>query len=237
MKDFVKWLGVNEKVAKVVVWILIIMITLIIFNTAMESLGFPYYAITYDNLIKIKTSKLLDIIVSCIVVILNFYSIVLLVFRVKESKKIFKYALLYMILNWIIKEIFGLVAVEIFIPIYCAIFSYIYSKKNKKYILYGILALIINTVVQGIWYLAKAKFIDYPTQTDPTKIILSLDFFIIMGIIILVKEIYLKKRGEKICGEDLNAGFGSVNSKTKTNSQKNLQRKSQVQSNKSKRIK
>ena len=28
MKDFIKWLGVNEKIAKVVVWILIIIVTL-----------------------------------------------------------------------------------------------------------------------------------------------------------------------------------------------------------------
>ena len=28
MKDFIKWLGVNEKIAKVAVWLLIIMVTL-----------------------------------------------------------------------------------------------------------------------------------------------------------------------------------------------------------------
>ena len=49
MKDFVKWLGVNEKVAKAIVWLLIIMVTLIIFNMGLESLGFPYYKITYHG--------------------------------------------------------------------------------------------------------------------------------------------------------------------------------------------
>lgn len=40
MKDFCKWLGVNEKIAKIVVWLFIIFIGLIIFNAAFESLGF-----------------------------------------------------------------------------------------------------------------------------------------------------------------------------------------------------
>ena len=57
MKDFIKWLGVNEKVAKVVVWLLIIMTSLIIVNAALESLGFPHYAITYDNLKRIGNDE------------------------------------------------------------------------------------------------------------------------------------------------------------------------------------
>ena len=44
--------------------------------------------------------------------------------------------------------------------------------------------------------MAKARFIDYNSINDPTKSILSLDYFIIMAVIILVKEVYLKKRGE-----------------------------------------
>ena len=64
MKDFVKWLGVNEKIAKVVVWLLIIMVMLILTNTMLESLGFPYYKITYDsNSKKIYTKDESNIIV------------------------------------------------------------------------------------------------------------------------------------------------------------------------------
>ena len=62
MKDFVKWLGVNEKVAKVVVWLLIIMVMLILTNTMLESLGFPFYKITYQNIRKINIAKHMDII-------------------------------------------------------------------------------------------------------------------------------------------------------------------------------
>ena len=74
--------------------------------------------------------------------------------------------------------------------------------------------------MQGISYLYKIKLIDYSKIDYITKEILFIDYFIIMGIIILVKEVYLKKRSERICGED-KAGFGSVNSKKKENSQKN----------------
>ena len=61
MKDFIKWLGVNEKIAKVAVWLLIIMVTLIIVNTALASLGFPNYQITYSNLVNINIDKKLNI--------------------------------------------------------------------------------------------------------------------------------------------------------------------------------
>ena len=60
MKDFIKWLGVNEKIAKVAVWMLIFMVALIIVNTALESLGFPHYAITYDNLKQININKITE---------------------------------------------------------------------------------------------------------------------------------------------------------------------------------
>lgn len=57
MKDFCKWLGVNEKFAKVIVWIFIIMSMLIVFNSAFESMGMPYYKLTVENLSKIDYPK------------------------------------------------------------------------------------------------------------------------------------------------------------------------------------
>ncbi len=196
MKDFIKWLGVNEKIAKVVVWLLIIMVVLIIFNTALSSIGFPNYRITYDNLVKIDANIVTEAVVSCIVCVLNFYSIILLVFRAKETKKIFKYAILYLVLNWIVSSIFNQGILQIFIIIYCLGFCYLYANKNWKYILYGIMAIITDILIQGTWYLFKAQFIDYSLLSRTTQTILSVDYFIIIGIIILVKEIYLKKRGE-----------------------------------------
>lgn len=197
MKDFIKWLGVNEKVAKVAVWLLIIMVFLIVLNMALASLGFPNYQITYDNLIKVNKNNFLEIILSCIVCILNFYAIVLLVFRIKEAKTIFKYALLYLLFNWLVSSVFNQGILEIFIFIYCIVFCYLYSKNNLKYIVYGIVAIIIDTIIQGIWYMFKAQFIDYSLLNKASQTLLSLDYFIIIGIIILVKEIYLKKRGER----------------------------------------
>ena len=196
MKDFVKWLGVNEKVAKAVVWLLIIMVTLIVFNTGLESLGFPFYKITYQNIRKINIVKHMDIIMMYIVALLNFYSIVLLVFRVKEAKGIFKYALLYLILNAILSLFFSKAVMQIFVIGFILVFCYYYSGKNWKYILYGLIGIIVNVIVQGIAYSYKVRFIDYTKLNNFTKGILSLDYFIIMIIIILVKEIYLKKRSE-----------------------------------------
>ena len=60
MKDFVKWLGVNEKVAKIAVWMLIFMGFLIIINTALDSLGLPFYKVTVENLSNIKVNKVIN---------------------------------------------------------------------------------------------------------------------------------------------------------------------------------
>ena len=136
MKDFIKWLGVNEKIAKVAVWMLIFMVTLIIINTALESLGFPNYTITYDNFMKIETNKAVDSVAMIVTVFLNFCSIALLVFRAKEIKQISKYALLYMLLNAISTTVLGPVVTHIFIIIFLIIFAYLFSNKNKKYIIY-----------------------------------------------------------------------------------------------------
>ena len=59
------------------------------------------------------------------------------------------------------------------------------------------MAIIIDATIQGIWYTFKAQFIDYSLLNKASQTLLSLDYFIIIGIIILVKEIYLKKRGER----------------------------------------
>ncbi len=64
MKDFIKWLGVDEKIAKVAVWTLIVMIFLIILNTFLDSIGVPYYKLSAENLSKISTGKLTEYIIS-----------------------------------------------------------------------------------------------------------------------------------------------------------------------------
>lgn len=85
-----------------------------------------------------------------------------------------------------------------------------------KYIGYGIISLIATDLIQGVWYFTKIRFIDYTTTNNITKTILLLDYFIIIGIIILVKEIYLKKRGEKQW-EKHHVSYGLESSKTKEN--------------------
>lgn len=197
MKDFIKWLGVNEKIAKVAVWLLIIMVFLILTNTMLESLGFPNYQITYDNLVKIGSNKIQEILLSWVITIMNFYSTILLVFRVEKIKEISKYALLYLIILLIITPLTNYVVSQIFIFLYMLVFCYLYSSKNWRYILYGFCSIFLNTITQFICYYCKISIIDISAINQTTRIVLSLDYFIIMTIIILVKEIYLKKRGEK----------------------------------------
>lgn len=218
MKDFVKWLGVNEKIAKVVVWVLIIFVMLIIVNAALDSLGFTHYQITYDNLKQIKTDSIIKYLISWITILLNFFTTVLLIFRVKEIKKLFKYSLLYLILNIVIEIAFNYLILQIFIFIFLIVFSYLYSNKNKKYIVYSIISIIINTSIQGLTYYYKARLLNYESLSSITQSLLFVDYVIIMGIIILVKEIYLKKRSEKKW--DI-VGYGSENSKKKETSQRN----------------
>ena len=218
MKDFLKWLGVNEKVAKVAIWLFIIMVCLIVVNTALDSLGLPYYKITMDNLVKINSNKLLDYLCSCLTTLLNFYTVIFLVFRVKNFKKIFPYSILYLFLNIIVSVVFGYVASQTFIVCYIAIFCYLFSKKKPKYIAYAFASYIVNIIIQYVWYLYKFRFLEYSTINRTTKIMLSIDFFIIMAIVIFSKEIYLKKRGEIKCQS---AYYGSENSKKKATLPKN----------------
>ncbi|MGM9879057.1 MAG: hypothetical protein ACI31R_03440 [Bacilli bacterium] len=205
MKDFIKWLGVNEKIAKVAVWLLIIMVTLIIVNTALASLGFPNYQITYDNIKNISTNVILDTLSRILVCFLNFYSILLIIFRVKEIKRLFKYSIIYVLFNIIITQLFGYIGVQAFIILFFIVFSYMYSNKNKKYLIYSLGALALNVLIEGVAYTYKLSLIDITSISILTRSLLSLDYFIIMGIIILVKEIYMKKRGEKY-GEPIMVG-------------------------------
>ena len=214
MKEFLKWLGVNEKVAKVVVWMLIIMIFLIVINTMLESIGLPYYKITVEHLKNINTNKLIEFVMASIVTLLGFYSIVFLVFRIKDFKKIFKYSLLYLILNIIINATFDYGISQIFIFTYMLIFFYLFSHKNWRYIIYGLLSIALNSIIQYICYLYKIRYIEFDNINQTNRLFLSLDFFIIMGIIILVKEIILNKKEEKICHQ---VGYGSGNLEKKTN--------------------
>ena len=224
MKDFIKWLGINEKVAKVAVWMLIILGCLIIINSALASLGFPNYQINMENLKQISFNSFGETLMGWSIIYLNFWSIILLVFRIKSIKKILGYSFLYLVLNILITKVFNGGITQIFMFIFFLSFGYFYSKKQRKYILYMIISLVINTVVQGITYVFKLKCINFDELGRATQALLSIDYFIIMAMIILVKEIYLKKRGENGCleadGMD-KVGFGSENSKTKLKSQKN----------------
>lgn len=227
MKDFFEWLGVNEKVAKVVIWIFVIMVMIISTNMLFESIGLPYYKITYDNLVTGTYSKAGSIILNCLVALLNFYCIIFLVFRVKEFKKIFKYSLLYLVLNVLVNTVFGYGVLQVFIAGYITVFCYLYSNRNWKYALYGFISLIINTGVQMLWYWYKVSNIAYEAIDGITRFALTIDYFIIMGIMIIVKEIYLKQRSDKTCGEAEQEAYSGSDNLTKKES---LQRKSQRRS-------
>lgn len=90
MKEFCKWLGVSEKFAKVVVWIFILMSMLIVFNVAFESIGLPYYKLTVENLSKINYPKVFESLLTWLLTLLNFYTMIFLIFPIKDFGKIFK---------------------------------------------------------------------------------------------------------------------------------------------------
>lgn len=197
MKDFIKWLGVDEKIAKVAVWALIIMVLLIIFNTFLDSVGVPYYKLSVDNLSKINTNIILEYLCAWIMTALNFLSIVLLVFRVKDTKRIIKYLIIYMVLNGLIMKLTNNTILQVFIIGFIVIFCYLFSGKKWKYALYAIGSFIINAVLQYISYIYKIQFVDYNSLDTIKKLILSIDYYLMLALIITVKEIYLKRRGEK----------------------------------------
>lgn len=200
MKDFCKWLGVSEKFAKIVIWLFIIMTFLIITNIMLESMGLPYYKLTIENLSKIDYPKILEYLMSWILTLLNFYTMVFLIFPIKDFKKIFKYSILYLVLNILVFNLFGNGVLQIFIPIFIIIFSYLYSNKNKKYILYSIIGYVTSIIVQFVCYLYKVRFIDFININVLNKLLTSLDYFIFMFIIILVKEVVIKNK-KKLKGE------------------------------------
>ena len=200
MKDFCKWLGVSEKFAKIVIWLFIIMTMLIIFNIAFESMGLPYYKLTIENLSKIDYPKILEYLMAWILTLLNFYTMVFLIFPIKDFKKIFKYSILYLVLNILVFNLFGNGVLQIFIPIFIIIFSYLYSNKNKKYILYSIIGYVTSIIVQFVCYLYKVRFIDFININGLNKLLTSLDYLIFMFIIILVKEVVIKDK-KKLKGE------------------------------------
>ncbi len=225
MKEFLKWLGVNEKVAKVVIWLAVIMGFLIMTNALLDSIGLPYYKITVDNLVKIDVNWLASKVIASLMVVLNFYTIIFLVFRVRDFKKILPYSIIYLAGNIFVGETIGRIPTQIYIILFLLGFCYFYSGKKVKYILYGIISLIFNTFIQYIWYAYKAKSINLAELNDETMTILTIDFFIIMAIIILVKEIYLKQRGcKKWVKEAHIAGSGLELSAKKVNSQKKSQK-------------
>mgnify|MGYP004497781707 CR=1 FL=1 len=194
MREFLKWLGVNEKVAKVAIWLFIIMVCMIVINTALDSLGLPYYKITVDNLVKIDVNWVTNGIISLFLTLINIYTILFLIFPIKDFKKIFPYSVLYLALNIILTIYGNYLVTQLFIILFVIIFSYFYSGKKSKYVLYAIISIVINAIIQYIWFTYKAKAISINEISNATKTVLTLDFFIIMLIIILAKEIYLKKR-------------------------------------------
>ena len=197
MKDFIKWLGNNEKVGKVIVWLLIIIIALIILNTTLMSLGLPHYQITEQHVISFQITKLIDDMISWLICALNFCSIIYLIFPVKMHKKIRKYLFIYLVFTILFNQLFGYMFTQVYIILYIIIFSYIFSKRNTKYIFYSLVSLFINALIEFICYSIKLKYINVTEISHLTNIVLGFDYFIIMGLIILVKEIYIKKRGEK----------------------------------------
>ena len=160
MKDFIKWLGVNEKVAKVVVWIMIIMTMLILTNTMLDSIGFPHYQITYKNIKEIISNDFIETLLGLIVCILNFFCIIFMVFRVYEFKNIIKYSIIYVVLNWVVTEFSNYAVAQLFIIVFIIILCFIYSGKNWKYIIYGILSILLNVIIQTIIYTFKMNLID-----------------------------------------------------------------------------
>ena len=144
MKNFLKWLGVSEKVSKIAVWLLIIMVSLVIINVFLESIGLPYYKITVDNLTKLNYGKAGELIFQFILSVLNFYSIIFIVIRVKDFKKTIKYALLYIILNTIVVNTFDYAILQIFIFAYVIVYCFFYGNKQWKYVMYGIGSIILN---------------------------------------------------------------------------------------------
>ena len=194
MKDFCKWLGVSEKFAKVVVWIFIIMSMLIIFNSAFESMGLPYYKLTIENLSKVDLGSLFETFIGWVMVLLSFYAVIFMVIPVRDFMKVFKYSILYLILNICITLLTNAVVAQIFVILAPCIFAYYYFNKSWKYVGCMIGSTVLNFVIQFISYTYKIKFIDFTNINNFNRFLVSLDYFIMMFIIILVKEVIIKNK-------------------------------------------
>lgn len=195
MKDFIKWLGVNEKVAKLAVWLLIFMITLIIINACLESIGMPYYKVTIENLSKIKINSLINYLCVIAVSVLNYVLTIFIVIRTKEIKKLLPYVLVYTIIPIIVTKYLGYGVTQVFIFVYTMYTIIKFSEKPTKGIYKGLIAIVINTIVQYIcYYTFKLKYIEVTKLEGLNYLLTSLDSFLILLIIIIVKELYLYKR-------------------------------------------
>lgn len=196
MKEFLKWLGVNEKVAKIAVWIFIFMVFLIVANAALDSLGLPYYKVTVENLSKIDIPVLLEYLLSWLIVLLNFLSFTLLIFDIKYIKQILLFGIIYILINVVSFYLFGYVIQQIIIILYLLAFSYFYSGKKLKYILYMVISIILNAIIQYVCYLYKVRFINFAVASWLNQFLTSLDYFLILLVIVVLKELYLKNKKE-----------------------------------------
>lgn len=196
MKEFLKWLGVNEKVAKIAVWIFIFMVFLIVANAALDSLGLPYYKVTVENLSKIDIPVLLEYLLSWLIVLLNFLSFTLLIFDIKYIKQILLFGIIYILINVVSFYLFGYAIQQIIIILYLLAFSYFYSGKKLKYILYMVISIILNAIIQYVCYLYKVRFINFAVASWLNQFLTSLDYFLILLVIVVLKELYLKNKKE-----------------------------------------
>lgn len=197
MKDFCKWLGVSEKFAKVTVWLFIIMVFLIITNSMLDSLGFPYYKLTVENLSKIDYPKVFDTLISWVMVLLSFYAVIFMVIPVKDFVKVFRYSIIYLVLNICVTLLTNTAIAQIFVILAPCVFTYYYFDKKWKYVGYTFASAILNILMQFVSYAYKVKFIDFTNISCFNKFLVSLDYFIMMFIIILVKEVIIKNKKKK----------------------------------------
>ena len=132
-----------------------------------------------------------------IVSLLNFYSIVFLVIRIKEFKKILPYSVIYIVILAIINNKIPAGVEQLLVPCLNCCLLYFIANKNKRYILYGVLSMVINIVVQYLcYYLFKVKYLNAISIKGLNYLLSSIDYFIVMFFIILVKEVYLKYKKE-----------------------------------------
>ena len=195
MKDFCKWLGVNEKIAKVVVWVFIFMISLIIINTALESIGLPFYKLTVANLSKVNCCEFITMLIEAASATFNWLSITLLVFPFKEIKRVMPWAILYLLILGVVNYAFNKAAVQIYILVFCLVFCYLFSGKKIKYLAYCLFSFFINTVVQYLCYLYKVRFVSNSALKGLNYLITFVDYLLIMSIILFIKEKVMKKKG------------------------------------------